>query len=76
MSGWLNLEINPIPLWGKNGKEFKLRLSFEEYYGYKPCRKHDEIVTAIWDSTNECFFEKNTKLPIRDEDIFEWWKED
>ena len=76
MSEWVKVEDKPIPVYGKNGMEFMLALSFHEYYGYERYDTDDPVILAIWDSTNECFFEKRTGLKVRDEDILEWYNED
>ena len=37
--------------------------------------KDNEVVIAVWDSVNECFYESNTKKDIDSRDIAEWWKD-
>lgn len=61
----------PIPTYGMNGKLFILQLSFEEYFGYI-CPNKTEIVEAVWDSLNECFFESKTRKRILNESIIAW----
>lgn len=53
------------------GRVFKLRLSFEEYYGYV-CSNKTEIVNATWDDLNECFCECKSQKQILDENIVAW----
>lgn len=65
------VENEAIPTYGMNGKNFKLQLSFKEYYGHNHPNK-TEIVDATWDSVNECFYESTTKEQIMDEDIVAW----
>ena len=71
---WIKTEDEPIPAYRQNNKTFRLLLQFHEYYGYEPYGNDNICVMAIWDSTNECFFEKETRLRIRNEDIYMWWK--
>ena len=73
---WIKIEDEPIPTYGKNGVLFKLFLSFHIYYGYEPYVTDDPLIEAVWDSLNECFFEKRTGLQVRNDDISMWWKED
>ena len=37
--------------------------------------KDNEVVTAVWDSVNECFYESKTKKEVDSRDIAEWWKD-
>lgn len=71
---WISVIDEPIPTWGKNGQKFLLNLFFQEKYGHNP-KSQTEVVTAIWDSTCECFYEEKTNLPIDGADIAEWWKD-
>lgn len=71
---WISIENEPIPTYGMNGKKFLLSLHYKNYYGHN-ILKCNEVVTAIWDSINECFYEISTKKTINREDITEWWKE-
>lgn len=71
---WIDKYDEPIPTYGNDGKEFLLNLEYGKYFG----RDHDktnEVVTAIWSSLHECFFEKTTGLTIDDREIVEWFKE-
>lgn len=61
----------PMPTYGMGGTIFKLRLSFEEYYGYA-CSNKTEIVNAAWDDLNECFRECKSHKQILDENIVAW----
>lgn len=71
---WKHVDISPIPTRGKHGKEFLLNLEYCKFFGHDHS-KTSEVVTAIWDSCEECFFEKETGLAIDDRDIIEWWCE-
>jgi hypothetical protein len=71
---WINILDEPIPTYGKNGKTFLLSLFYKQYYGHNTL-KHREVVTAAWDSVNECFYEVKTGLEIDASDIAEWWKD-
>lgn len=73
---WIKIEDEPVPTYGQDGKLFKLFLSFHTYYGYEPYGTDEPLIEAAWDSLNEYFFEKCTGLPVRDDDISMWWKED
>lgn len=73
---WIKIEDEPVPTYGQDGKLFKLFLGFHTYYGYEPYGTDEPLIEAAWDSLNECFFEKCTGLPVRDDDISMWWKED
>ena len=68
---WKKVCDAPIPAHGNHGKEFLLNLRYCKYFGHDTNRT-GEIVTAIWDSVAECFFEKETGLAIDDRDIIEW----
>ena len=71
---WISIHHVPVPTYGKHGKEFLLNLQYSEYFGHNN-NKTNEVVAAIWDSVEECFFEKHTGLAILEEDIVEWFKE-
>lgn len=71
---WISVCDMPIITRGHHGEEFRLTLRYCQYYGHDS-GKVSEVVTAIWDSINECFYEKETKLPIDERDIIEWWCE-
>lgn len=71
---WISIVDEPIPTYGMNGKTFLLNLHYQEYYGHNVLR-NNEVVTAIWDSINECFYESKTKKDIDRRDIAEWWKD-
>lgn len=64
----------PIPTYGANNKSFMLYLHYRKYYGHTTKNK-EEVVIAIWDSTNECFYEKHTGDEIDNRDIAKWWKD-
>lgn len=71
---WIDVHDKPIPTHRKHGEMFLLNLQYHKYYGHDiPCT--GDVVAAIWDSVEECFFEKHTGLTIDDRDIVEWWKE-
>lgn len=72
---WIKVYDAPIPTYGKHGKEFLLNLQYGKYFGHSH-DKANEVVTAIWDSVAECFFEKETRLAIDDKDIAEWWSKE
>lgn len=72
---WISVCDMPVQTYGKHGKEFLLNLQYRKYFGHDH-NKTDEVVTAIWDSITECFFEKETGLAIDYEDIIQWWGED
>lgn len=61
----------PIQTYGMNGKTFLLKLKHGEYYGYS-ISQQEETVKAVWDSLNECFYEKETGSAILQSDIVEW----
>jgi len=71
---WISVVDEPVPTYGMNGKSFLLNLYFKNYYGHTTLTC-DKVVTAIWDSTNECFYEKDTGNEIDNRDITEWWKD-
>jgi hypothetical protein len=71
---WINTFDRPIPTYGNHGKEFLLNLEYGKYFGHDS-NKTSEVVTAIWDSTEDCFFEKETGLAIDDRDIVQWFDE-
>lgn len=71
---WINKYDEPIPTYGNNGKEFLLYLKFHEYFGH--LTQDSVVITAVWDSLNEAFYDVETGKEIMDEDIFQWWKED
>lgn len=54
---WINVIDEPIYTYGKHGEHFLLHLKYRRYYGHAVTTKDEyEIVTALWDSVNECFF--------------------
>lgn len=71
---WINVRDEPIPTYGMHGKTFLLNLEYGKYFGHDT-NKTGEVVTAVWDSLEECFYEKETGLAIDDRDIIQWWKE-
>lgn len=71
---WVYVSDEPIPEYFKNGMPYLLILYFHERYGYK-IKKDTECVTAVWDSSCECFRESTTKTEIDSRDISEWWKD-
>lgn len=71
---WISVVDEPVPTYGMNGKTFLLNLYYRKYYGHNILRDH-EIVTAVWDSVNECFYESKTQKDIDSRDIAEWWKD-
>lgn len=71
---WVSVIDEPIPTYGMDGKAFLLTLYYKEYYGHN-ISKNIEVVTAIWDSVNECFYESKTKKEIDSMDIAEWWRD-
>ena len=72
---WINILDEDIPTYGKHGHIFILYLRHKLYYGHELSGYEFETVTAIWDSVNECFYEKETKLEIDASEILEWWKD-
>ena len=70
---WINRADEPIPTYGMDGRQFVLGLHFQSNYGHQT-KKNDEVIFAIWDSVNECFFEKDTGIEVNDRDIVKWWK--
>lgn len=71
---WINILDEPIPTYGKDGNTFLLNLFYKQYYGHNNI-KNSEVVTAVWDSTNECFYETKTGKEIDASEIVEWWKD-
>lgn len=71
---WVKIFDEPIPTYGMNGKSFLLGLHYQKYYGHNTLKDYD-VVTAIWDSVNECFYESMTGKRIDNRDIVEWWKD-
>lgn len=71
---WISIFDEPIPTWGKNRQKFLLNLFFQPKYGHNH-NSQTEVVTAVWDSINECFWEDKTNLRIDERDISEWWKD-
>lgn len=71
---WISVVDEPVPTYGMDGKTFLLNLYYQKYYGHN-ILKDNEVVTAVWDSVNECFYESNTKKDIDSRDIAEWWKD-
>ena len=71
---WVSILDEPIPTYRMNGKTFLLNLYYQKYYGHNTL-KDNEVVAAIWDSVNECFYESKTKKEIDSRDISEWWKD-
>lgn len=71
---WVSTLLS-IPTHGMNGKTFKLKLKFHDWYGHNIDNIGD-TVEAVWDSTCEWFYEKETMKLIADDDIIAWWKED
>ena len=72
---WINILDEGIPTYGKHGQTFLLYLRHKLYYGHELSGYEFETVTAIWNSVNECFYEKETKLEIDASEILEWWKD-
>lgn len=72
---WIKVTDEPIPTHGMNGKTFRLWICYREYYGHYTFEKGGSTINAIWDSTNECFYETNTMLEVDDREIVQWWKE-
>ena len=56
---WISVVDEPVPTYGMDGKTFLLNLCYQKYYGHDTL-KDNEVVTAIWDSDNECFYESKT----------------
>ena len=71
---WVSVIDEPIQTYGMNGRKFLLNLYYQEYYGHNTV-KHNEVVTAVWDSINECFYESKTKKKMDSKDIAGWWKD-
>lgn len=72
---WARVEDKPIPTFGMHGKSFLLKLQYRNYYGLN-APNNSEVVTAIWDSVNESFYESKTKKEIDDRDIAAWCEGD
>lgn len=73
---WINICDEAIQTYGKHGERFLLCLCYKKYYGHTTATAaKSEVVTAIWDSINECFYETKTGLEIDNRDIVQWWKE-
>ena len=70
---WISVVDEPVPTYGMGGKTFLLNLCYQKYYGHD-ILKDNEVVTAIWDSVNECFYESKTKKEVDSRDIAEWWR--
>lgn len=71
---WVSILDYPIDTRGKNGKTFLLWLSYKNYYGHNLLR-NGEVVKAVWNATDECFYEVNTMKEIDNSEIVQWWKE-
>ena len=71
---WVSVIDEPIPTYGMEGRIFLLNLYYREYYGHN-VSKNSEVVDAVWDSINECFYELKTNKEICNRDISEWWKD-
>ena len=71
---WISVVDEPVQTYGMDGKTFLLNIYYQKYYGYN-ILKDNEVVTAVWDSVNECFYESNTKEDIDSRYIAEWWKD-
>ena len=71
---WISVAEEPIQTYGMNGKTFLLNLHYQNYYGHNTL-KRNEVVSGIWDSINECFYEKDTGKEIDSRDITAWWKD-
>lgn len=71
---WVSIIDEPIPTYGSNNKLFILCLSYRKYYGHIT-KDINEVVVAIWDSTNECFYEKDIGIEIDSRDISMWLKD-
>lgn len=71
---WQRIDIEPIPTRGNHGKEFLLNLEYGKWFGHYH-NMTSEVVIAIWNSVEECFYEKVTGLAIDERDIIEWWKD-
>ena len=52
---WISVIDEPIPTDGKHGQKFLLNLFFKPQYGRNEVTK-TEVVTAVWDSVNGCFY--------------------
>lgn len=71
---WISIVDEPIPTYGMDGKHFLLNLFYQKCYGHNII-KDNEVVTAVWDSVNESFYELKTHEEIDGRDISEWWKD-
>lgn len=72
---WINIVDEAVPTYGKHGQAFLLCLCHKVYYGHRLIRTKVETVVAIWDSVDECFYEKDTGFEINTNEIVEWWKD-
>ena len=72
---WIDVQDEPIPTRGMDGKEFKLSLEYKNYYGHNPI-KVGEVVVAKWYSGCNCFIEVKTYKEIDTREIAHWWKEE
>ena len=63
-----------IDLW-KDGKRDIRSVHVLVYETFNGPLKDNEVVTAVWDSVNECFYESETKKEVDSRDIAEWWKD-
>lgn len=73
---WMNVYEDPIPTYGKHGKEFKLKLKFANHYYGHNIMQNSVVVVCAWDSICEDFFEVNTGKRIDARDITHWWKDE
>lgn len=71
---WIKVTDEPIPTYGMDGRTFRLWICYQAYYGHYILMSSNSI-SAIWDSTNECFYETSTMLEVDDREIVQWWKE-
>lgn len=71
---WVNIKDEPIPTYKNHNKVFLLNLQYSKYFGHGN-NKDGEVVTAVWGSINECFYETETNIAIDDRDIIQWYKE-
>lgn len=71
---WISILDEPIYTRGMDNKVFILRLCYHDFYGYNPL-KAGEVITAVWSSVNECFYEEKTGKEVASCDIVQWWKE-
>lgn len=70
---WIKVTDEAVPTFGMNGKSFLLNLCYLDYFGHNPSAQYS-VVTAIWDSINECFYESESMKEIDSREIVEWWK--